>query len=200
MARAGDRRLQFAGMASRAAGIGSGLLVGAVAGVAATLVAGAFPAPARDGAAAAPTPSASPSPAAPASPQPTAAVAPGSQDELRLVQVVFRWVRLPACLPASPPACRGQQSRPPPRKHHVCGGAHLCHSLPPAPPPPPRSVPHWPSRHGARTPLGRKYWPELRPVWDVCGEAYEGIPVAVTAPDGTPNPHNPDDQRQAGRV
>lgn len=36
-------------------------------------------------------------------------------------------------------------------------------------------------RHGARTPLGRQYWREMGPVWDVCGKAeWAGIvPVEV---------------------
>lgn len=111
-------------------------------------------------------------------------------------------------------------------------------------------APH-PIRHGARTPLGRKYWPELKPTWarrgqgpgaragvqgavpraharvqarsrpppapaqpparppappcrprrqDVCGTAFEAVPVAVSTPSGGPQPHNPDDQRQVDLV
>lgn len=51
-------------------------------------------------------------------------------------------------------------------------------------------------RHGARTPLGQKYWPELGPKWDVCGKAYDAVPVNVLAIDGRPRPINQDDEKQ----
>lgn len=51
-------------------------------------------------------------------------------------------------------------------------------------------------RHGARTPLGKRYWPELGPKWDVCGKAFDAVPVEVLSLDGRPRPTNPDDQRQ----
>ncbi|PSC67963.1 Lysophosphatidic acid phosphatase type 6 [Micractinium conductrix] len=51
-------------------------------------------------------------------------------------------------------------------------------------------------RHGARTPLGKRYWPELGPKWDVCGQAFDAVPVEVTTEDGKPRPANPDDEKQ----
>ncbi|KAL4424929.1 hypothetical protein ABPG77_009658 [Micractinium sp. CCAP 211/92] len=54
-------------------------------------------------------------------------------------------------------------------------------------------------RHGARTPLGKRYWPELGPKWDVCGKAFDAVPVEVLSLDGRPRPTNPDDERQVNQ-
>lgn len=54
-------------------------------------------------------------------------------------------------------------------------------------------------RHGARTPLGQRYWPELGPKWDVCGKAFDAVPVEVLSLDGRPRPANPDDERQVNQ-
>jgi hypothetical protein len=35
------------------------------------------------------------------------------------------------------------------------------------------------------------------PKWDVCGKAYDAVPIKVLAMDGRPRPHNPDDEKQA---
>jgi hypothetical protein len=61
----------------------------------------------------------------------------------------------------------------------------LCHRIPTC-------------RHGARTPLGKKYWPELGPEWNVCGKAYDAVPINVTTVDGKSRPLNPDDEKQVG--
>ena len=53
-------------------------------------------------------------------------------------------------------------------------------------------------RHGARTPLGKRYWRELGPVWGVCGRTDELVPLRVLTEDGRPRPHNPDDEKQVG--
>lgn len=51
-------------------------------------------------------------------------------------------------------------------------------------------------RHGARTPLGKRYWREMGPVWDVCGKAYDAVPIRVLTPDGRPRPRNEHDEKQ----
>lgn len=66
---------------------------------------------------------------------------------------------------------------------------------------PPPSVscptPPLPTRHGARTPLGQRYWRELGPVWDVCGTSQHSVPIEVVREDGGgPRPPNPDDDKQ----
>ncbi|KAL6770484.1 hypothetical protein ACKKBF_B31420 [Auxenochlorella protothecoides x Auxenochlorella symbiontica] len=51
-------------------------------------------------------------------------------------------------------------------------------------------------RHGARTPLSQKYWPELVREWDACGQAYTPVPLDIRTEDGQPRPANPDDVKQ----
>lgn len=51
-------------------------------------------------------------------------------------------------------------------------------------------------RHGARTPLSKKYWPKLVDSWDVCGESYSPVPVVVMAENGDPRPINRHNEQQ----
>ena len=51
-------------------------------------------------------------------------------------------------------------------------------------------------RHGARTPLSKRYWPELVDAWDVCGQEYEPVAVAITTEGGLPRPVNSHDRDQ----
>lgn len=51
-------------------------------------------------------------------------------------------------------------------------------------------------RHGARTPLTAKYWPQLVNAWDVCGQVYDPVPVHVLAEDGSPRPKNSHNEQQ----
>lgn len=61
--------------------------------------------------------------------------------------------------------------------------------------PPPTPSPH--NRlPGARTPLGALYWPELVDKWDVCGKAYDPVPLDIRMEDGSPRRPNPDDVKQ----
>lgn len=51
-------------------------------------------------------------------------------------------------------------------------------------------------RHGARTPLSKKYWPELVDAWDVCGRLYEPVGLLVIDEDGGERPVNSHDAAQ----
>ena len=56
-------------------------------------------------------------------------------------------------------------------------------------------------RHGARSPLAKRYWPELGAEWDVCGEpTFAPAAVEVSTEAGAPRPPNPDDLRQVDEV
>lgn len=52
------------------------------------------------------------------------------------------------------------------------------------------------ARHGARTPLGSKYWQRLVDQWDVCGTAYEACPLTLKTANGQPRPLNEEDRAQ----
>lgn len=55
-------------------------------------------------------------------------------------------------------------------------------------------------RHGARSPLGKKYWPELVDAWDVCGTEYDGVPLNITTVEGAERPVNEHDKQQVETV
>jgi hypothetical protein len=55
-------------------------------------------------------------------------------------------------------------------------------------------------RHGARTPLGKRYWPQLVDAWDVCGTLYEPVAVDITTDEGEPRPINAHDAEQVATV
>lgn len=56
-------------------------------------------------------------------------------------------------------------------------------------------------RHGARTPLSKRYWPELVEAWDVCGRMYDPIAMDIKSEDGrSSRPINEHDAAQVSTV
>lgn len=58
-------------------------------------------------------------------------------------------------------------------------------------------------RHGARSPLGRSFWPELVDAWDVCGtieELKKPVALHITTVDGQPRPVNSHDHEQVNTI
>jgi lysophosphatidic acid phosphatase type 6 len=55
-------------------------------------------------------------------------------------------------------------------------------------------------RHGARTPLSKKYWPALVDRWDVCSLPFDPVPVDVKDENGAPRPENVHNKLQVETV